>query len=339
MQATPPSFRDWHAPSPDEVGEDIVTFVKQLGQPTWITIPGEDESRSRAIVTLLHGNEPSGLKAVHNILRHQVRPATNLGILIASVNAALHEPLFSHRFIPGEKDLNRCFSPPYRTDQEKLAGAILDRLAEFAPEAIIDTHNTSGHSDPFAVAAIDDAATHQLAQMFTRRLVVLDLELGTLTEQYGRVGPVVTVEFGGFMDPRADEMAIETMANFVTRHQLFDVESLPMMTLRHPHRLEIKDTAELRYSSSVEEEADLTIFNTIDQLNFSRVEKGTSLGWTGRNGLSGVTCISADGEDLLQDYFIEENGFLVTNQPITLFMATTDPYIAKKDCLLYLTPA
>ncbi|MDZ7685065.1 MAG: hypothetical protein U5O39_08755 [Gammaproteobacteria bacterium] len=49
--------------------------------------------------------------------------------------------------------------------------------------------------------------------------------------------------------------------------------------------------------------------------------------------------ISADGEDLVADYFDAHDGFLVTSRPITLFMATTDPFIAKRDCLLYLTPA
>ncbi len=337
MQPTPPTFREWHAPAPAEVGDSYIDFLRLLGTPTWITVPGEDSSRSRAIVTLLHGNEPSGLKAVHALLRRGVKPATNLGIFVASVNAALRPPYFSHRYLPDEADLNRCFNPPVDTDQHRLAQAMVAKLVAFRPEATIDTHNTSAHSEPFAVATADDLATHQLAQLFTRRLVIIDLKMGTLIEQ--AVGPVVTIEFGGFLDPRADKLALATLTDFIGRHQLFTTDRQPMMTLRHPHRLEIHGDTTLHYSSSVQDDADLTMFNTIDQLNFSRVEKGTALGWLGRRGLRGLRILSADGEDLLQDYFIEQEGFLVTSQAITLFMATMDPYIAKNDCLLYLTPA
>lgn len=340
MPATPPSFREWHGPGANEVGENIIEFLKILGGPTWITIDGADPDRSRAIVTLLHGNEPSGLKAVHEIICSGLTPATNLGIFVASVDAASVEPWFSHRFLPAEADFNRCFNPPYDTDQQRLARMLLDKLTSFGPEAIIDTHNTSAHSEPFAVATIDDPETIQLTQLFTRRLVVLDLTLGTLIEQQRDLKcPVVTIEFGGFMDPRADQMARETLRTFVERKRLFDEEAHSLLVLRHPHRLEVDAGVELRYSSSVQEGADLTLFNTIDQLNFSRVPKGTNLGWVGSRGLKGLRILSADGEDLLADYLAEQDDFIVTQQDITLFMATTDPFIAKKDCLLYLTPA
>lgn len=339
MQFTPPVFRQWHAPRPDEVGDDHVEFLHLLGKPTWITVPGEDETRRRAIVTLLHGNEPSGLKAIHDILKRGIVPATDLGIFVANVSAASLEPVFSHRFLPDEEDLNRCFNPPRDTDQRRLAEALLNKLDDFAPEAIVDTHNTSAHSEPFAVATSDSPRTLQLAQHFTRRLVLMDLRLGTLIEQRCRTGPIVTIEFGGIMDPRADIMASETLEDFVTRRHLFDMEVLPMMILRHPHRLEVDDATNLHYSSSVQDDADITIFNTIDQLNFSRVEAGTAIGWPGKEGISHLRLLSADGDDILQDYFAESRGHIVTTQPVTLFMATTDPYIAKKDCLLYVTPA
>jgi hypothetical protein len=79
------------------------------------------------------------------------------------------------------------------------------------------------------------------------------------------------------------------------------------------------------------------LFNTIDQLNFSRLKPGTALGWLSTQGLVGLKVLSATGEDLTTAYFAEKNGFLVTLKTITLFMATTDSYVAQQDCLLYLT--
>ncbi len=339
MQPTLGEFSSWHAPRPGDIGDDHIEFLKKLEGPTWITLPGEDASRSRAIVTLLHGNEPSGLKATHDLLSSGIRPATNLGIFIASVNAALYSPLLSHRFLPDEQDLNRCFGPPYRSNQSKLAGAILSTLKDFEPEAAVDAHNTSAHSEPFAVATTDNVRIRQITQMFTRKLVIMDRQMGTLIEHGQDICPMITVEFGGFMDPRADALAVETLEMFAGRRDLFDADPLPLQLLRHPLRLEIEPGHHVHYSSSVQDEADITLFNTIDQLNFCRVPAHTRLGWLGLSGLKPLKVMTAAGDNVIEDFFAEEDGFLVTTRSIMLFMATTDAYIAQRDCLLYLTPA
>jgi predicted deacylase len=142
MQSTPNTFRHWHMPKPHEVGNNHVEFINILKGPTWITIEGKDNSRQRAIVTLLHGNEPSGLKAIHRLLQDKIIPATNLGIFIVSVNAAQLRPYFSHRYLPDEADFNRCFpknlpkgssnslNDTLYSAQERLAIKITDTLRE-----------------------------------------------------------------------------------------------------------------------------------------------------------------------------------------------------------------
>ena len=177
MQQTPSKLEVWHSPSADDLGEDHIEFLHRLKIPTWITVEGKDSSRTRAIVTLLHGNEPSGLKAVHTILKQQLVPATNLIIIVASVNTALYPPILSHRFLPWEEDFNRCFNEPCDTSQRQLAAEITSRLTKAAPEAIVDTHNTSAHSEPFAVAVNDHLSTQQISQTFTRKLVGMDQRL------------------------------------------------------------------------------------------------------------------------------------------------------------------
>ena len=107
-----PTIQRLENPTPDQIADDVEGFLHQLAGPTLITISGEDTSRTRAISTLLHGNEPSGLRAVHAWLRSGRKPAVNIICFIASVQAALHEELFKHRSVPGQRDLNRCFGPP-----------------------------------------------------------------------------------------------------------------------------------------------------------------------------------------------------------------------------------
>jgi succinylglutamate desuccinylase len=337
MNQTPEQIIDWPAPVVNELGNDHIDFLRILKNPTWITVPGKDTSRSRAIVTLLHGNEPSGLKAVHNFLKSGEQPATNLGIFVASVNAALHPPILSHRFLPGEEDFNRCFNPPVNTRQRTLAKNLLEKLRDFAPEAVVDTHNTSGRSLPFAVSVSADKRSCQLTQRFTHRLVVIDQALGTLVEQREGDCPIVTIEFGGFSDPEADDLAIRSLHAFISAEQLFSGESLPMQVLSRPLRLEINRQTILHYASASQPAADITILDTIDQLNFSRLSPGTVLGWLSTKNLAKLNVVDAQGEDLTSIFFAEEAGHLVTLKTITLFMATTDPDVAHQDCLLYLT--
>lgn len=338
MRTTPALFNDWHAPAAGAVGDDYLAFLQQLKGPTWITVEGRDNSRSRAIVTLLHGNEPSGLKAVHRLLREEIKPATNLVIAVVSVTTAQHPPVLSHRFLPDEEDMNRCFNPPVDSNQRRLARDLLTRLRSLQPEAVVDTHNTSGHSLPFAVTLRDDELTRQVAQLFTRRMVVIDQALGTLIEQREGHCPIVTVEFGGFSDPEADQLAHASLEEFVTREQLFDAPADPIQVLKHPLRLELREAHELHYASTVQDSADITMFNTVDQLNFARITPGTPLGWLGKGGLAALQVLSATGEDLTQTYFTGDKGFITARLPMTLFMATTDAYVAQQDCLLYLTP-
>jgi len=338
MQQTPDKLEYWDSPSPDEIGDNHIEFLHRLQAPTWITVKGRDSSRTRAIVTLLHGNEPSGLKAVHRILKESLVPETNLVIIVASVNAALYPPILSHRYLPWEDDLNRCFTTPQDTNQKKLASNIVEKLIELNPEAIVDTHNTSAHSEPFAVANNDLDPTLQISQMFTHKLVVMDQKLGTLIERSVGSSPVVTVEFGGFMDPKADLLAYESLSAFISRHNLFNAEPESGQIMHHPLRLEIEEHRELHYSSSVQDDADLTVINTIDQLNFQPVAPGTNIGWMGRSGMQGLNALNTLGEDLVHEFFHDVSGFLTIKQEMTLFMATTDPYIARKDCLLYFTP-
>ena len=263
------------------LGDSYLDFLQQLGGPAWFTLAGRDTSRRRVIVTLLHGNEPSGLKAVHALLSEEMVPATDLGILVAGADAALCEPLLTHRYIPGERDLNRCFKPPRDSNQGELAEAILDLIYGYAPEA---------------------------------------------------------VEFGGFMDPNADRLARETLHRFISSHQLTSTNVDAINLLIHPIRLESEGHLTVTYASSIDTAADLTMVNTIDQLNFRRIEPGTLLGWFNEKKTH-QSLIATDrfGTNRYVDCFDQADGLLRARVPMTLFMATTDPVVASADCLLYFT--
>ena len=51
-------------PAASSIGNNAQEFLRLLGGPACLFLEGEDDTRTRALVTLLHGNEPSGLMAL-----------------------------------------------------------------------------------------------------------------------------------------------------------------------------------------------------------------------------------------------------------------------------------
>ena len=84
-------------PTLDELPDTSEQFLQWLGEATAFRVPGRDPSRCRGFVTLLHGNEPSGLGALMEWLRAGEPPAVDLLCVIGAVDAARREPVFSER--------------------------------------------------------------------------------------------------------------------------------------------------------------------------------------------------------------------------------------------------
>ena len=162
----------WEAPTPEEVGQTVEEFLQKLGGPTFLWFPGRDNTRTRAVSTLLHGNEPSGVRAVHRWIREGQQPEVNLLCFIGAIDAALTKPLFSHRYAPNRKDLNRCFSPPFEGIEGTLAQAMLGELHQTRPEVLIDIHNTSGRSPAYGVTTLNGAKQKKLPGVFCDHLKV-----------------------------------------------------------------------------------------------------------------------------------------------------------------------
>lgn len=311
-------------------------FLRQLPGPTALVVPGRDPSRCRLLVTLQHGNEPSGLKAIHDYLVQGKRPAVTLVLVIASVVAARTEPAFYHRMLPGQRDLNRCYRPPYRDTQGHLASAILQLIDQFKPEAVVDLHNTSGSGPAFSVTLNGDARHQAVVSHFCQRMIVTELRMGALME-VNLPCPVVTVEAGGAQDAAADRVAFEGLLTFAAAEDLFE-PSRDLDVLRHPRRLELEGGSRVAYADGPLPAVTLTLDQSIEEHNFGVTPAGHSLGWLPDAHWPALQMTSSDTRHRLEDYFAVENGQLVTRQALRLFMVTTRPDIALSDCLFYFVP-
>ena len=324
-------------PTLDDIGRSPNEFLQRLRKPTLIRIEGKDATRTRALATLLHGNEPSGLFALHRWLMLQEKPAVNVLCFIGGVYPAKAGPGFFYRQLPDGRDLNRCFREPFDTQEGQIAKAFLDALHEAQPECLLDIHNTSGTGPAFAVTIKNDPAHQALTSLFTERMIVTDLRLGALMEYSEKEVPTVTIECGGAQDEHAHALAYEGLLRYVNRHIVLSLEKAEwgIEVLSNPVRIELKDDTSISYRDSAAGETDLELPPDIEHLNFGVVPPERLLGWIGSKGLDCLQANNRAGENIIAKVLRVENGKLYPARPIKAFMITTNPSIAKSDCLFY----
>ncbi len=327
----------WEAPTPQDVGSTVAEFLQKLGGPTFLWLPGLDATRTRAMSTLLHGNESSGVRALHRWIREGRQPQVNVLCFIGSIGAALTQPQFSHRCALGGKDLNRCFRAPFEGPEGTIAQAMLETLYDTQPEALIDIHNTSGRSPAYGVTTQNGAMQETLTGIFCDHLIVTDLRLGTLMEATETAWPTVTIEVGGAQDSQAHELAYRGFSRYALAKDFSDLSS-PVAVAHHPIRVELQKSASMTYASGPVAEVDLTLLSDVDRLNFGILSTQERLGWIGARGLEVLWARDATGKNLTSTLFSAHNGELRLAHSSRLMMATTNPDIAQSDCLFYILP-
>jgi hypothetical protein len=325
-------------PRPEDVPESDADLLAWLEGPAWLRQPGRSGARVRAVATLLHGNEPSGLRALRAWWRSGERPAVDAVFFVGAVEAARAAPGFAHRMLPGRRDLNRCFRPPFDGPEGALAEAALRLLREARPEALLDLHNNTGHNPAYGVGRGLDAARLALVGLFARRYVRSDLRLGTLVEAFEGVLPAVTIECGRAGDPAADATAFAGLARYLRADHLGPDAGpgLPFQVLVEPVRVCLRDGTRVAFGDAPAPQADLTLAADVDRHNFERLPAGSAIGWVDAGAPWPLEAREATGADVSRALFELDAGVLRTRRDGVPIMMTTDPRIAAEDCLFYL---
>ena len=325
----------WKSPKKEDIPFSLPDFLKKLAGPTAIHLPGERSDRTRILVTLSHGNEPSGVQAVHQWLQIGTVPKVNIVIILGSVEAALTKPIFFHRQLPGKRDLNRCFSPPYQDEQGHLALSILNHIRKYQAEALIDMHNTSGTSGPFAVTFNHNAKKKVLASLFVEHLIISKIRLGALMEQEPEL-PIITLETGGTQDPASLVMARRSLEKYFSTDNLFG-SALPLAIFEDPMRLELQSPLQtIGYADHALPEKDITICKNIESFSFTLVDENNILGWLKEDVKKYFHIRQNHQSHKVEDFFQRDTqGILRPRCQMRLFMATNRADIAASDCLFY----
>ena len=329
-------MRELRDPDRDCIGSSVQQFLRWLDGPTAIWVSGSDTSRTRAFSTLLHGNEPSGVIALHRWLRADETPAVNVVFVVGAVTAALEGPGFAHRMLPGRRDLNRCFAGPYDDTQGELAGTILAYLRSLDCEALVDVHNNTGHNPAYGIAATIDAPHLSLVSLFANRCVHSNLNLGTLTETMCDV-PSVAIEAGRSGTAEADATALAGLERYVHRSHLFhELDASDLQIYDCPIQVRLAEGTRVAFELQPDPDADLTLRAGIDELNFQGAAVGELLGWLRDGADWPLSALDAAGVEVSRDHFERKGNLLLARRAMLPIMITTNPRIAVDDCLCYL---
>ena len=329
----------WIDPEADDIGGSAMEFLNALPGPTHIHLTGSDSSRSRAAVTLLHGNEPSGLFAIYELLRRGLKPSVDMHLFILNVDAAKQAPGFIYRMLPQHKDMNRCFKEPFGdSEPELIAKNLLNMIESLQPECLIDIHNTSGSSPPFGVTTFMDARHDALVSLFTHRMIVTDLKLGALMELSETMMPTVTIECGGAQDLESNMMAAEGLSRYFMLDDVLSKQhgELTLEFFHNPMRLELIEGKDIAYGEHSLLEEGVTLLPGVEHYNFGFVDSSTQLGFIAGKLPTLLTLKDNTGAERIADYFEVREAELYPRKKIKLFMVTCNPEIARKDCLFYL---
>jgi hypothetical protein len=320
----------------ESLGRDAMAFLRELAGPSLILVPGRDRTRLRVVSTLLHGNEPSGVGAIHRWLLEGPSPAVDVLVFLGAVETALAPPGFAYRFLPGAGDLNRCWLPPHPGEEGALARQVLERLRSRAPECLVDLHNNTGDNPAYGVSPRIGLPERNLVTRFAHRIVHTPLQLGTLVEATCDEWPSVTVECGRAGDPLADGLALAGTRRLLEADSL-DLDGVaPLIeVVVDPVRVSLRSGIDLDFGEGPSGGAGLTISRDIDRHNFELLPPGSCIGWLAPGCDWPIEALAAGGRDRSFELFELRDGRLETRVELVPVMMTTDRANALADCLFY----
>lgn len=318
------------------LGPDAESFLRTLGGASLISVPGRDRSRLRAVSTLLHGNEPSGIRGLHRWLREGGVPAVDTLLFVGAVETALQDGGFAHRFLPGRPDLNRVWCAPFAGAEGRLAQAVLAVLDERPPECLVDLHNNTGQNPAYGVTFRIGVPERNLVACFAHRIIHTPIELGTITEATCERFPSVTVECGRSGDPVADDLA------FVGTRRLLETDDLglyatpPLLdVVVDPVRVRVRPGIPLAFGDGPGDGEGLVMSREVDRHNFELVPPGTCIGWVSPALDWPIEAIGAGGVDRSFELFAVSGNRVETRREMIPVMMTTHRENALADCLFY----
>lgn len=305
-----------------------------LPRPTLLHLAGEREA-PLFISVLLHGNEPTGLLAVQQLLEkyqsHTLPRAVS--IFFGNVQAAR----YGRRQLDSQPDFNRIWPGTELPDcaETGMTRCVLQEMLKRQPFASIDIHNNTGLNPHYACVNVLDHRFLHLANFFSRLVVYFIRPRGVLSAAFAPHCPAVTLECGKPGQVHGVQHALDYLDTCLHLPGL-STEPVSGSHVDLFHTVaQVCVEEQIRFSFS-SENADLCLNDDIDHMNFTEVSAGTVIGRVKSGERMPLQARSEHGEIITDEYFSIEAGDLLLKKPVMPSMFTLDENIIRQDCLCYI---
>ncbi|MDX1511339.1 MAG: succinylglutamate desuccinylase/aspartoacylase family protein [Nitriliruptorales bacterium] len=322
----------------DLLGLEPLDLLHQLQRPTLIRVPGSGHQAPRAVATLLHGDESTGLLALQKILERQRTYRFDFYVVIGNVRAALADEGFQHRYLDDQEDFNRIWGIDDPTTHLRLAAdGILAKLREAEIESLIDIHNNSGNNPFYAIVTRDRPVVVNTATFFTTTLLFWDMEAHTLMEALEDECAAIAVECGLPGRPESLAFAVDALRRYLGAGPMkTDVARRDYDLLGNIRKVVIRPEVAFRFGGNLADDVDFVIDGEADVHNFVQVSPGHVLGHVVPGAAMPLQVIDHRGADVTGEHFDVDDGRIVITTSATPVMMTRTEEAARKDCLFYL---
>jgi hypothetical protein len=327
-------------------GSDEDVLVALAGKPALIRIPAAstaDAPRGRLVACLMHGNEPSGYRAVAELLRRGERFPFDLWVLIGNVRAATQDGWYAHRHLDAQEDFNRVWDvDPATTRMRRCAAAILEELRSANLDAAIDLHNNSGQNPCYAILPRLSPEGLLLASLCADTVLHWRLGGHTLMEALSTACPTVSVECGLPHLPEGTTFAVAVIHRFLAAADFAvpvgEEPPRPRSMIETLHRVTVRPEVAFAFGAAVDEETDFVIVPGLDGYNFDVMPASHTVGHIDPGAAIPLIASDMAGRDTTDQLFrTTRDGRVIVAEDVMPVMMTTTVQQARRDCLFYTT--
>lgn len=329
-----PSLVQFDAIPEGLLAADTETLHRLLPGPALIHLAGR-QAEPLFISVLLHGNEPTGFKAVQLLLeKYQNKELPrSLSIFLGNIAAAR----VNLRRLDDQPDYNRIWpgSVLPASAETGMAQAVVSIMHQRRVFASIDIHNNTGMNPHYACINRLDNRFLQLASLFGRLIVYFTQPKGVQSAAFAEICPAVTLECGRPGQQYGVEHALEFLECCLKLNEFHEHRVYPQDIDLFHTVAQVKVAEKIKFSFH-EADADLLLSEDLERMNFTEVTPGTILGTTKADMGMPLVVQDESGNIVTETFFCLSDRDLQIIRPLMPSMLTLDERIIRQDCLCYL---
>tara|TARA_Y100000310_G_scaffold336738_1_gene422086 strand:- start:1213 stop:2202 length:990 start_codon:yes stop_codon:yes gene_type:complete len=273
---------------PEQINLEPKEFLQWLNTTSIIKAGSGEESI--ILFCLVHGNEPSGFYAFHDLLKKLMIKddlQKTVYFVFTNVKAALYGSGFEIRFTEDQSDMNRIWLEPGKNpEQNNLVEKLKTFIKEKNPQLVVDFHNTTGRNPVYLITL--PKIDYDLLKKYSYFTTFLseDTEQTMLISWAGNFTESFLIECGQNISPQSNLNAKEVLNRVLIYSKTKPGEIIPQEKVwlaSHPDRV-VVNSKNIEISDE-NTGADVVFRTDLDLLNTKLLPKGTSLGFANKAGV------------------------------------------------------